>query len=124
MSWPKPWRTFRVPIYGGMVYVFRDLPKLARARVYLTGAAAHLRPSDGCAAALEDRKGYRVYLIGWFDGHFSTLAHECGHTALNVLEAAGIDPRESSGEALCYLQGELMSLTLGRLDQALKRRRR
>lgn len=47
--------------------------------------------------------GSRLYVVGWFDGDIQTLVHESCHLALMVLNHAGIDPRDSDGEAMCYL---------------------
>lgn len=36
------------------------------------------------------------------------LAHELSHVLFHVFERCGMDPRDSGGEAFCYMLGQLM----------------
>lgn len=58
--------------------------------------------------AVECNCNGRMYYIGVFDGQISTLAHECAHIAFFLLATVGIDARNDSGEAFCYLLGFMM----------------
>jgi hypothetical protein len=44
-----------------------------------------------------------VVLVVVLDGRLDTLVHECCHACLDILGNAGINPRASHGEPLCYL---------------------
>ena len=49
----------------------------------------------------EGKDGYWTYLI--WASTTAYLAHELVHVLLHVFERAGIDPRDSQGEAFCYM---------------------
>ena len=108
-QWPKASKSFAVPLYGGMVHLFKTPARYYAAREYLK-CPAERGPLAGCHAHLQSDSGESVYLIGWYDKRQSTLVHELGHCALAALEHVGIDARESSGEAFCYLLGTLATL--------------
>lgn len=54
----------------------------------------------------EGKDGKWTYLI-WADAPH-LLAHELVHCLLHVWERAGMDPRDSGGEAFCYMLSQLM----------------
>lgn len=54
----------------------------------------------------EDRNGFWAYLI--FAENPATLAHELVHCLFHVWERSGMDPRDSGGEAFCYMLGQLI----------------
>ena len=106
-NFPSTAKNFQIPIYGGLVYLFRSEAVMNKALNYLNfegnndvvgGRCMQLKASDGAA----------LYLVGWYTKDFSTLVHECGHLAMYILERAGIDARHDSGEAYCYLIEELV----------------
>lgn len=101
---PRPWRDFVVPMYGGRVIAYRDR------RRYQSAVRACYGPEDedmatcrGMCFPAQNEAGARLYVVGWFDGELPTLVHECGHLAVFVLGHAGIDPKDSAGEPLCYV---------------------
>ena len=108
-NWPKPHKEFAIPLYGGRVYVFTGKKKVALARTYLK-----LPPRDKgreygfCEHSVHSETGDSLYLIGWFNGKWDTLAHEIAHACFFSLAYAGIDVRESAGEAFCYLLSDLL----------------
>ena len=54
----------------------------------------------------EGKDGAWTYLIYAKEPH--TLAHELSHCVFHVFERCGMDPRDSGGEAFCYMLGQLM----------------
>ena len=107
---PKPKKTFLVPVYGGRLYLYVD-DKLARKALEALFIEPHLDDDDAigwCLPGLQPTGG-AIYVVAWLDGLTSTLVHELGHAAFYILGRAGIDARDSSGEAFCYLQAELLN---------------
>ena len=100
---PKPWRDFRIPLYGGRVIAYRDRAKHAEAVMACGGAKDDDETCRGVCFPAENDAGHRLYVLGWFDGEPPTLVHECGHIAMFIVNHAGMDPRDSSGEAYCYI---------------------
>lgn len=54
----------------------------------------------------ENKEGVWAYLI--FADKPSVLAHELVHCLMHVWERSGMDPRDSGGEAFCYMLSQLM----------------
>lgn len=54
----------------------------------------------------EDHDGMWAYLV-WADSPAS-LAHEFSHIIFHVFERCQMDPRDSGGEAFCYMLSQLM----------------
>ncbi len=100
--------SFDIPIYGGRVIVARTADQLVRLSK-LHGAEYDGEPCRGCCAPVEDERGRAIYLLGLFDRKRSTVVHEAIHLALFVLDRAGIDARESDGEAMAYLTDWLVT---------------
>ena len=109
MTNPDTTRVFRIPIYGGQLRLYTNAAALQRYRHHLTGADPR-GPADGRTHQLTHPNGAITYLVGWYDDRISTLSHELNHVALETLHRAGINPAADSGEALCHLQSELLTL--------------
>lgn len=54
----------------------------------------------------EGRDGMWTYII--FASSPAVLAHELSHCLFHVFERCGMDPRDSGGEAFCYMLSQLM----------------
>ena len=54
----------------------------------------------------EGRDGLWAYLVFAPEPHL--LAHEFSHVLFHVFERCGMDPRDSGGEAFCYMLSQLM----------------
>lgn len=54
----------------------------------------------------EGRDGIWTYVVYAELPH--TMAHELTHVLLHVWERCGMDPRDSGGEAFCYMLSQLM----------------
>ena len=54
----------------------------------------------------EGKDGMWTYLV-WANSA-ATLAHELAHVVFHTLDRCGIDPRDSGGEAFCYMLSQLM----------------
>jgi len=54
----------------------------------------------------EGNDGLWTYLMFASEPHL--LAHELSHVLFHVFERCGMDPRDSGGEAFCYMLGQLM----------------
>lgn len=55
----------------------------------------------GCGA-----DGLWAYLV-WYSSP-GVLAHELSHVLFHVFDRCGMDPRDSGGEAFCYMLSQLM----------------
>lgn len=54
----------------------------------------------------DGKDGMWTYLV-WAEGK-PQLAHELSHVLFHVFERCGMDPRDSGGEAFCYMLSQLM----------------
>ena len=54
----------------------------------------------------EGKDGMWTYLIFAKEPH--VLAHELSHCIFHVFERCGMDPRDSAGEAFCYMLSQLL----------------
>lgn len=54
----------------------------------------------------EGKDGKWTYLI--YASAPSVMAHELSHCLFHVFERCGMDPRDSGGEAFCYMLSQLM----------------
>lgn len=119
-SFPKPSKELDIPIYGGKVLYFKTQKQLDKAVHCLDLPAEEFGDqAAGKCIYMEDTNGASLYFVCVFDGLRSTLVHELGHLTFYVLGRAGIDARDSGGEAYCYLHGYL-SRELG-IDKNPKR---
>jgi hypothetical protein len=100
---------FTVPLFGSTVIRFTDRAAMARQIKRMGLEAADDSTYLGQCTPIDGEDGRRVYLVGWYDRSAGTLVHECVHLALMVLERAGIDPRNDSGETLAYLTDYLFT---------------
>lgn len=104
----------QAPRYGIQAQVFRRPSDLDVARARLYGRPVDPLPDVQTGRTVEIRVGDRAtYLIGWFDGKRSTLAHEAGHVAFMAFERLGLDPRIDNGEEHCRLASDLFELLGG-----------
>lgn len=95
-----------VPLYGGCVHYITSWEEWRRAHRALGIDTSQERPEGRASQLLDDKTGRTHYLIGVFSksgARYETLVHECGHAAFFILNRAGIDPRDSQGEAYCYV---------------------
>lgn len=105
---------FDMPLYGGSVRLHRTPETLHADRRRLFGPACKpLPPADGRVCQITAESSGVCYLLGWFDGRASTLAHECSHIAFMALDRAGIDARHAHGEPHCHLMHRLIELCGG-----------
>lgn len=54
-------------------------------------------------------------VIGVFNGSLSTIVHEVTHLSLFLLKERGMDPNDSCGENLAYIQTYLFDLVYERM---------
>ena len=94
--------------YPGRLFLTRDLDEFRRFYKKRCGFAwAGTGDCFGTTVTLEQHGHAPDYLV-YSRAAPSTLAHELGHTVLNVFKNVGIDPRDGSGEAFCYTLSHLM----------------
>lgn len=94
---------FDIAIYGGKVYVVDSLKKFNKICRKIGAAEADESYAAGCTS-----DGQGSYMVGVFvTDRKDAIVHECAHLAFEILERAGIDPREGVNEAFCYLIGYL-----------------
>lgn len=103
-------RKFKASPYGCRVYLFDDPAKLVR-----------FASKRNCGMTREELRGYgdeadgltvfhgdamELY-IGVFDKEPATLAHECVHGAVYILNHAGVRFSTDNNEQLAYLVGHM-----------------
>jgi hypothetical protein len=111
-----------VGMYGTTVVLCNTKKEWLQARAFVLGKDAappeHVPAFGACTDLENGRTGHSMQLIGVFDGDPSTLVHELGHAAFNILDAAGIPYKAGpQSEAFCYLQGYLFSELLPHLKK-------
>lgn len=104
---PKPKKCFAIPIYGGTVCYYTDRKTYSAALAFCRGEPLRTECVGHFVAAMNE-VGEVLYLVGAFDKVRSTIVHEVGHLTFSILERAGMDPRDSGGEAFCYLQDTIV----------------
>lgn len=95
--------------YNGSLYVCSDEDDYQRAHKRVFGSRDVPLISGGrCGrfAAGEGADGIWAYVV-WHTSPW-TLAHELSHVLFHVFERCGMDPRDSGGEAFCYMLSQLM----------------
>lgn len=95
--------------YNGSLYVCAKEEDYQRAHKKVFGERDVPLSSAGRAGRFvggEGADGKWAYLV-WFTGP-ETLAHELSHVIFHVFDRCGMDPRDSGGEAFCYMLSQLM----------------
>ena len=95
--------------YNGTLYVCSKEEDYQRANKRVFGERDKPLASNGIAGRYvggEGADGKWAYLVYYTDS--ATLAHELSHVVFHVFERCGIDPRDSGGEAFCYMLSQLM----------------
>jgi hypothetical protein len=98
---------YRCDVYGQTV-LFANTPELyneVRKRMKMPPKETF---GAGAAEWAQNDQGHNLFLIGVFDGHGATLAHEVAHICFFILKLVGVpvEPGEPN-EAYCYLLGAL-----------------
>ncbi|WP_457321649.1 hypothetical protein [Roseateles sp. P5_E11] len=95
--------------YHGNLYVCTDEAGYQRAHKRVFGSRDVPLSSEGRAGRFvggEGADGLWTYLV-WHSSP-GVLAHELSHVLFHVFERCGMDPRDSGGEAFCYMLSQLM----------------
>ncbi len=100
----------RLPLVGGRLRVHLSTATFNADRLVHGAEHRSFRRAGGRTSMLTLVDGNVVYIVGVFDGLLSTLIHEIDHVATMALVRAGMDPRDSDGEAHALLVGELCRL--------------
>lgn len=108
-------KSFVIPIYGSKVTLVRTFAELEKA-CNAAGIEVPDRMVEGITIQGDYDSGRTRYILGWFDGNESVLAHEATHLAHFILRRAGIDPNDSNAETMAYLVGWIVDrcMTKGR----------
>lgn len=112
-KWPKPAAEFKVPLYFGRVYVFRDADAYNQAYHFVAHKPNEwpALPGVGGQHTLMERAGQ--YLVLVYASDLSALVHELSHAAFQILEMAKVPVApKTNEEAFCYLLDNLFSLAL------------
>lgn len=93
--------------YNGNLHVAnsRDEYELLHKKLFKTADVLTCAEA-GRMSGGEGKDGTWTYLIYADDA--SVMAHELSHVIFHVFERCGMDPRDSGGEAFCYLLSQLM----------------
>ena len=104
-KWPKPFKEFSVPLYGGRVYIFDNKDKARQAHEYLTKKPTEAMTGAGRTTQFDNSDNGAVsYVICVFDGKTCTLVHELAHLTFFILDRAGVPVDVgANNEAYCYL---------------------
>lgn len=95
--------------YPGRVFLCRSMAELRREHRRLTknDIGESSENSHGLMAVVKNEKtGKRIYLVTADTP--SCLAHEFSHVIFSLFDYVGMDPRDSQGEAFCYLLDRLL----------------
>lgn len=93
--------------YNGRLFITKSRKEYERQHKALFKRTDELSCSqDGRFYGGEGKDGYWTYLV--FYTSPATLAHELCHCLFHVFERCGMDPRDSGGEAYCYMLSQLM----------------
>lgn len=93
--------------YGQHIYVTTSRKEWRKLVRYLTDTVDEL-PCNGCFTNLvSEKNGSHAFIMGWFNGEYSTLVHECVHATFAVLHAVGIECSAGDNEAFAYLHGDM-----------------
>lgn len=99
-------KKIEIPLYGGTIQYTTSRKQFAKACAKLE-EECDLDEYHGITIITATTKG-RLYLVGVFDKTPVTLAHEIAHVCFAALACVGVDARDSTGEAFCYLHSHLM----------------
>lgn len=105
-------KKIEIPIYGGTIHYTTSRKAFSKA-CEKAGEDVEFDDYHGITVVLANEKG-RLYLVGAFDKHPATIAHEIAHVCFAVLGYVGVDARDSMGEAFCYLHTHLMREALSK----------
>jgi len=93
--------------YHGSVFIAADAEDYQRGHKRLFATPDVLTcATAGRFTGGEGKDGMWTYLVFATEPH--VLAHELSHVLFHVFERCGMDPRDSGGEAFCYMLGQLM----------------
>lgn len=93
--------------YNGNLYIAKTRKEYERQHLALFAQPDILTCAQaGRFNGGEGKDGTWSYLI--FAENPSVLAHELMHCLFHVWERCGMDPRDSGGEAICYMLSQLM----------------
>lgn len=93
----------KIPLFEcGDIYLCRTRQEWIKAHESL-GATADLLDRKGAANTFRSNQG-DIYILGWFDGSFATLAQEAAHLAFDICASVGVEVSAGrSNETYCYL---------------------
>lgn len=93
--------------YTGRLFVAKTAKQYEKAHTKLFKTPDVINCSQaGRFSGGEGRDGMWTYLV--YASSAPTMAHEMAHVVFHVFERCGIDPRDSGGEAFCYLLAQLL----------------
>lgn len=102
---PKGIYKYPIHYWGGVAYFTTSkiaYDKLCKA-VNLGSDVEVIVEGAGMTSREFTLNGEVAYLVGVFDKDPSTCLHEVIHLCIFVLDRAGVDPRDDSGEAFAYM---------------------
>ena len=103
VKWPKPKKLIKLPLYGRRsLALYTNQKAYTQAIKNRNDEKVDLTDVGGRVTMCPDDDGYMLYVVGWFAGSVGSLVHELMHVGFFVFESAGLDPKDSDGEALCY----------------------
>lgn len=93
--------------YNGRLFIVRSRAEYEKSHKRLFNTPDLLTcATEGRFAGGEGKDGLWTYLVFGKEPH--TLAHELVHVLFHVWDRCGMDPRDSGGEAFCYMLSQLM----------------
>lgn len=99
----------RVDIFDWDIYFFTSREKGIRSLRKRKGRRMHTRSWKTGAGVCSHWPNEHLAYIGVFNKSAGTLAHECVHAAMHILERADIPAHWGNHEALTYITGYLVN---------------
>jgi hypothetical protein len=107
MRLPKGCKEIELRPYNGRLFFVRSKTVYEKAHKILFKTPDVLTcAEEGRFTGGEGKDGMWTYLV-WASKP-SVLAHEMAHAVFHIFDRCGIDPRDSHGEAFCYMLSQLM----------------
>lgn len=103
---------FTVPLFNSAnVYLAVTREQFKQADAFLGGSVGYKPFNVGLASNYENEDtGERIYLIGVFDDHLTTLVHECAHVCFYVCDDVGVTTTPGdANETYCYMLDRMFS---------------
>lgn len=106
-------KSISIPIYGQLVEVYIGELALSKAgKIYSCLDVETVKSYEGYAAHFQHNENKQSRFVIYFpniEASFGTIAHECGHSVMQILSHVGVKVSPKNDEAYIYLLGWLVN---------------